>query len=187
MRNHFANQEVTHTPHPSGASGQKFQGREFAGQAAPDAAAVPVYTEETIASLRFMIQEEKLAGDLYETFHEQTGLDIFATISGAEDRHMATLLTQAERAGIDVSDLTALPEGQFLDDGLQAMYAKLLTAGSISPEAALDVGREIESAAIAGLAVAMNDVADTQLVGVYERLSAGSEHHLAAFDHWLAA
>jgi hypothetical protein len=187
MRNHFANQEVTRAPYFSGVSGQKFQGREFAGQAALDTSAVPVYTEEAVASLRFMIQEEKLAGDLYESFHEQTGLDIFASIAHAEDRHMDALLAQAERAGIDVSDLTALPEGQFLDDGLQAMYDELLAAGSVSPDAALNAGREIENADIADLAEAMNAVADTPLAGVYERLSAGSAHHLAAFDYWLAA
>lgn len=181
MRNAMRNQNFTH------AAQQPGRECATAGQPLPDTLSAPAYSEEAVAKLRFMIQEEKLAGDLYEAFHEQTGLNVFAAIAHSEDRHMASLVAQAERAGIDVSDLTALPKGQFQDAGLQAMYTGLLAAGSLSSEAALDVGREVESADISDLTSAMADVASTPLVGVYERLSAGSEHHLAAFEQWLAA
>lgn len=181
MKNSMRNQDFTRA--------QQHSVQEFAtaGQPVPDALATPVYSDEAITKLRFMIQEEKLAGDLYETFYGQTGLKVFANIANSEDRHMASLVTQAERAGINVSDLTALPEGQFLDSALQTMYADLLAAGSVSTEAALGVGRKVESADIADIANAMADVAGTPRVGVYDRLSTGSEHHLAAFEQWLAA
>lgn len=181
MKNAMRNQDFTRVHQHSG------QECATAGQPVPDVVAIPVYSDEATAKLRFMIQEEKLAGDLYETFYGQTGLKVFANIANSEDRHMASLVAQAERAGIDVGDLTALPEGQFLDTALQTMYADLLAAGSVSTEAALGVGRQVEIADIADLANAMADIAGTPLVGVYDRLSTGSEHHLAAFDQWLAA
>lgn len=184
MRNHFANQGAADAARQYGP---QFQARETAGNSVPEMPAAPVYSEDAVASLRFMIQEEKLAGDLYVELYEQTGLEVFARIAGAEDRHMASLISQAERAGIDVSDLAALPVGSFLDAGLQATYAELLAVGSVSAEAALNVGRQVESADLADLAASLDEVAGTPLVGVYEHLQTASGRHLAAFDQWLAA
>jgi hypothetical protein len=99
---------------------------------------------------------------------------------------MDALLKQADRAGIDISDLIALPAGEYADPVLQNFYAELLAAGSVSSEAALSVGRQIEIADIADLNEAMIDVSGTALVGVYSHLLTGSENHLAAFDYFLA-
>ncbi len=148
--------------------------------------ALPAMTEDAIASLRFMIEEEKMAGDLYEAFFDQTGLTVFSNIAASEDRHLDALLKQADRAGIDVSDLIALPAGQYADPALQDLYGELLAAGSLSTDAALAVGREVELVDITDLNAAMTDVAGTTLVGVYSHLLAGSENHLAAFDFYLA-
>jgi hypothetical protein len=142
---------------------------------------------EAITSLRYMIEEEKLAGDLYEAFAEQTGLVVFDRIAAAEDRHLESLIAQAENAGIAIDDLTALPSGEYADPTLQALYAELLAAGSASTDAALAVGREVELVDIADLTTAMAAVADTPLVGVYSHLQVASGHHLAAFDNWLTA
>jgi hypothetical protein len=144
-----------------------------------------VLTDDATASLRYMIQEEKLAGDLYETFADQTGLRVFDRIAAAEDKHMNALINLAEKAGINVTDLIALPAGKFADAALQTMYDNLLATGSASTDAALAVGRAVELADIADLAAAMDSYAEPALVGVYGNLLAGSEHHLAAFDSWL--
>jgi hypothetical protein len=146
-----------------------------------------VLNDESAASLRFMIQEEKLAGDLYEAFADQTGLRTFDRIAAAEDKHMNTLIDLAEKAGINVDDLIALPAGEFADAELQTMYDSLLASGSVSTDAALTVGREVELADIADLSAAIEGFAEPALVGVYSKLLSGSEHHLAAFDSWLAA
>ena len=169
--------------------GQHGQSGHNAGFPAADPAPVPeplVLTDDTIASLRFMIEEEKMAGDLYDAFFDQTGLQVFEKIAASEGRHMDALLKQAELAGIDVSDLIALPAGEYADPALQDLYSDLLMAGSVSSDAALAVGRAVELTDIADLNEALPDVTGTTLVGVYSHLLAGSENHLAAFDFYLA-
>lgn len=167
---------------------QKSHGGHGPAQAESMLPARPVdsaYTEETIASLRYMIEEEKMAGDLYDAFYAQTGLIVFSKIGTSEDRHMDALLKQASRAGVDVGDLLALPAGEYSDLALQALYAQLLDQGSVSSTAALAVGQQVELTDIADLNGAIVDGANTALVGVYSKLLAGSENHLAAFDYYL--
>ena len=170
---------------------QMYKGHHGQGamQNGPDPVTTPItttYTDEAIASLRFMIEEEKMAGDLYDAFHDQTGLVVFSRIAAAEDRHMDALLKQAELAGMDVGDLIALPAGEYTNPALQDLYAGLLATGSVSTEAALSVGEQVELADMADLNEAMVDVAGTALVGVYSDLLAGSGNHLAVFDYFLA-
>ncbi len=126
-----------------------------------------------------------MAGDLYETFADQTGLALFDRIAASEDRHMNALIDLAENAGINVDDLIALPAGEFADMELQQMYDSLLVSGSVSTEAALAVGYDVEVTDIADLSIAMDTFTEPALIGVYSNLLAGSEHHLAAFDSWL--
>ena len=147
----------------------------------------PVYTQEVIDSLMFMIEEEKLAGDLYEQFYAQTGLSIFGKIAESEDRHMDALIDQALLAGIDVSGVISLPSGEYLNEDLQTMYGELLAAGSVSSDAALMVGQQVEQVDIADLEEIMITVVGTPLETIYSNLESGSAHHLAAFDYWLAA
>lgn len=145
---------------------------------------------EAIESLNFMIQEEKMAGDLYEAFYAQTGLSLFARIARSEDKHFDALVKQAEGAGVDVGGLLALPAGEFADSDLQALYDELLAAGSASAEAALAVGQTVEQTDIADLTAtlaAFDSGESVALVGVYAHLLNGSNHHLAAFDAALAA
>lgn len=146
-----------------------------------------VLSDAAAASLRFMIEEEKLAGDLYETFADQTGLQVFDRIASAEDRHLSALIKLAESAGVDVADLLALPAGTFAAAELQTLYDGLLASGSVSADAALAVGREVELADIADLDTALTEFVEPALVGIYGRLLNGSEHHLTAFDNALAA
>ena len=145
----------------------------------------PVYSQESINTLLFMIQEEKLSGDLYQSFYEQTGITLFQRIATAEGRHLDALVVQATGAGVDVSSLIALPAGQYVNADLQDLYDQLIVTGSVSPEAALLVGQQVEMADIADLSNAMVSVVGTPLESVYSHLGVGSEHHLAAFNFWL--
>lgn len=153
------------------------------------ASTVPVPTvlsDDAIASLRFMIEEEKMAGDLYDAFYAQTGLTVFSRIAASEDKHMDALLKQADLAGLDVSDLLALPAGDYLDPAVQLLFDQLYASGSVSADAALAVGVAVEQTDIADLNSTLDAVAGTALVGVYSHLMNGSEHHLAAFETLLA-
>ncbi|MEO5344358.1 MAG: DUF2202 domain-containing protein [Gammaproteobacteria bacterium SHHR-1] len=153
------------------------------GQAAQPLSLSPAETD----SLLFMIEEEKLAGDLYQAFYEQTGLEIFGRIAQAEDRHYDALIRQAERADLDLTGLNALGEGEFVNADLQLLYNQMLAEGSASTDAALAVGQAIEQADIADLQGSLDGLESPALIGVFERLLAGSENHLAAFDAWLLA
>lgn len=86
---------------------------------------------------------------------------------------------------IDVDALLSLPEGKFANAELQVMYDELLATGSVSADAALEVGRLVEQADIADLDDAMISVVGTRLGNVYGSLLTGSQQHFDAFDFWL--
>ncbi|TCP42945.1 DUF2202 domain-containing protein [Rhodovulum marinum] len=140
------------------------------------------YSDADIASLLFMLEEEKLAGDIYAAFYDQTGLRIFDNIAASEDRHHDALLNQASSLGVDVIEFVSLPAGSYVNPALQAMYDDLLAMGSDSATAALNVGVLIEETDIVDLQDAVASVEGTALADVYGRLLDGSENHLAAFE-----
>ena len=141
---------------------------------------------EQEASLLFMLEEEKLAGDIYEVFAQQTGLAVFSRISASEDRHYAALLRSAETAGLAIDAITGLPAGEYVNAELQALYDALLEQGSLSERAALEVGALVERTDIADLQSAIGSLSDTRLADIYSRLLQGSIHHLEAFTDPMA-
>lgn len=143
------------------------------------------YSDEAISELRYMIEEEKLAGDIYEAFYDMYGLKVFKNIARSEDRHFNAVIKQADKIGIDTDEFLFEPSGTFLDAELQALYDTLLETGSESLTAALEVGVAIESKDIIDIAAAIEDVEGTRLARVYDNLLTGSENHLSAFDSLL--
>ncbi|WP_372617490.1 DUF2202 domain-containing protein [Falsiroseomonas sp.] len=135
---------------------------------------------EEIATLLFAIEEEKLAGDVYEAFADLYDARIFDQIAGSEDRHLDALLRQADRLGVDTSELPT-GTGEFLDAELQELYETLLAKGSLSYEDALEVGIHIENEDLLTLQAAQDETDDPGLDRAYASLEDGSENHLAAF------
>ena len=140
------------------------------------------YTKAQVSELLYMLEEEKLAGDLYDAFHAQTGATVFRNIAKSEGSHFDALLNQAERIGIDTDAFTFLPSGEYVNDEIQDLYDSLLERGSASKTAALEVGVLIEETDILDLAAAAASVEGTSLESAYERLLAGSDTHLDAFE-----
>lgn len=151
---------------------------EGSGIKTPDA----LFSDAELQELAWLLEEEKLAGDLYATFYAQTGATIFRNIARSEDRHFDALLRQAEKAGLETDDIVFRSDGDFVNDDLQALYDGLLVQGSASKRAALEVGVVIETTDIADLAAAAEAVAGTPLADVYVRLLDGSTSHLEAFE-----
>ena len=139
-------------------------------------------TKAQISELTYLLEEEKLAGDLYEAFHAQTGAKVFKNIARSEDSHFNALLRQAEKIGVDTDAFTFLPAGEYVNDEIQDLYDSLLKQGGASTAAALEVGVLIEETDILDLAAAAASVEGTSLESVYERLLAGSNSHLDAFE-----
>jgi hypothetical protein len=146
------------------------------------ASVTTTYSEDAKAELLFMLEEEKLAGDLYEALYKKTGLKVFQNIAASEDKHFNALLRQADKIGLDTDDIVFNDPGEFENTELQTMYDNLLARGSRSDKAALRVGKNVERADIKDLKDAMDDVEGTKLYDVYDNLLQGSRNHWDAFD-----
>lgn len=143
------------------------------------------YSDAAVAELLYMLEEEKLAGDIYDAFHDQYGATVFDNIAQSEDSHFDALLTQAETLGLDTDRFVFNDPGTFENPDLQEMYDTLLAQGSVSLNAALEVGVAIETKDMTDIAAAAELVEGTQLEQVYDSLLTGSSHHLDAFESLL--
>jgi hypothetical protein len=131
------------------------------------------------SAIAFMREEEKLARDVYTVLGDQWAVPTFTNIAASEQQHMDAVATLIDRYGLeDPAADTAI--GEFEDPDLQALYDQLIAQGSTSLEDALQVGVLIEETDIADLAARASDNPVVQRV--WDRLTAGSENHLRAFQ-----
>ena len=137
--------------------------------------------EAEVASLIYMIEEEKMARDVYDALFEQTGISTFDTISNSEQKHYDKLLAVASKAGVDTTTLSN-EAGVYTNRDIQDLYTTLLMQGSLSPEDAVDVGILIEQTDIADLQSVIESTDITLLGQVYSHLLDASQNHLAAFE-----
>lgn len=151
-------------------------------------ASAQTYSTESLADLRFMIEEEKLAGDVYRVFGGlYPTIKPFQNIPNSETQHYNALLGQANLIGLNVSDLTSLSAGQYQNADLQSLYGDLVSYGSTSSFAALTVGKNIELKDIDDLNLSMSHIpASSSLFTVYGNLRNASNNHLNAFNNWLS-
>ncbi len=134
----------------------------------------------TAASLSYMIEEEKLAHDVYLTLAESWDSNIFSNIARSETTHQALLLPLLEARAI--VDSRSSDVGVFTDPELQALYDQLIAQGRTSYSEAIQVGLIIEKKDIADLTEALDLEKGADVVSAYQRLLAGSQNHLAAFE-----
>ena len=142
-------------------------------------------TDDEIAGLLWMREEEQLAHDVYTTLGDLWGLRIFENISAAETTHVAAVVDLLDRYGI--GDPAAGNEhGTFTDPQIQALYDQLVTDGSVSLLAALSVGALIEELDISDLRLRSSATDVVDITTVYANLEKGSRNHLRAFTSELA-
>lgn len=137
-------------------------------------------SSEAAAGLIYMIEEEKMARDLYDVFASQTGNSIFETISNSEQQHYDTLLLAAQKTGVDITAISTTA-GVFTNPEIQSLYNTLLAQGSVSLTAALEVGSIVEKTDMADIMDYMTDTSIGIIGTMYSHLETGSEHHLTAF------
>ena len=155
--------------------------------AAADVAVIYTSTlsDDEIAGLQFVREEEKLARDVYLYFYQMWGNQVFQNIAQSEQSHMDAILTLLD--GYGISDPAAYTQaGEFVDADLQALYDQLIAQGSQSLHDALLVGAAIEEIDIRDIAESTAQTTHSDLVLVYENLTAGSENHLKAFTNTLS-
>jgi hypothetical protein len=137
-------------------------------------------SDDEIAGLVFMREEEKLAHDVYLTLYEQWGQRTFANIANSEQSHTDAIKALLDAYGLD-DPAAERGVGDFADPDLQALYDQLLAEGSASLDAALRVGAAIEEIDILDLEQRIVLTDEVEIIRVYENLIAGSENHLRAF------
>jgi hypothetical protein len=148
--------------------------------AAPVAPTPEPVVPDTASSLLFIIEEEKLAHDVYVTLGALWGANLFANIAESETTHQELMLPLLEARGI--ADPRSSEVGVFTDPALQSLYDDLVARGGTSLAEAIQVGILIEEKDIEDLAVAIAAEDEADVISVYERLLAGSENHLASFQ-----
>ena len=138
-------------------------------------------SEEQIADLEFMYEEEKLARDLYARLSEEWNLRAFENISQSESRHMEALAALFDK--YDLEKPASTP-GEYNNSELAEAYDDFLARGLESETVALELGIELEIKDIEDLEEVMVG-APEDFKAVYANLKAGSENHLEAFDRVL--
>lgn len=129
--------------------------------------------------LAFMVEEEKLAHDVYTTLAATYDVPAFSRIAASETQHLTVLRAVAAGYGIAVPSSDAV--GVFADAGLATMYTDLVAQGRTSLAEAYGVGRTIELDDLARLAQASDGLTAPDLQQAYARLASASQQHLAAF------
>lgn len=173
----------------AGGGGNKnagFNGQDHAENLTATSTPIEVYSEEAIAELVFMMEEEKLAGDIYDAFYATYGVKIFENIGASEDTHFEAISDYAAKIGLDVDTFVFQPVGEFENPELQELYNTLLAQGMESLTGALEVGVAIENKDIVDIAAAAEAVEGTPLADIYGNLLNGSYNHLDAFEALLA-
>ena len=138
---------------------------------------------EESAALLFMIEEEKLARDVYNTLNATWNIQTFQNIAASEQTHMDQLALLLTRYNL-VSPVQT--PGVFTDANLQDLYNKLVAQGNQSIGDALKVGGAIEEIDITDLQTRLTQTDNADIQQVYNSLMNGSYNHLNAFSRTLS-
>lgn len=143
----------------------------------------PVYadtlSEKEVADVLFMIEEEKLAHDVYLTFQRKFRERVFVNIRASERRHQDAMAGLVDRYGLVDPRLPGV--GKFRDQRLQALYDKLIVRGMRNRIEAIKVGALIEETDMRDIMRAIERTDEWAIRRVYSNLLAGSKNHLRAF------
>jgi hypothetical protein len=143
----------------------------------------PATLDQTTELLVFLIEEEKLAHDVYTVLYEEYGSKVFGNILESESTHQDQVLGLLDQ--YDVEDPRSSEIGVFNDPALQALYDQLIEKGMTSAQDAFEVGVMIEEKDIADITFQLAGASDPDVIEVLEKLRSGSENHLRAFNRQL--
>ena len=155
-------------------------GMAVLGSGLPAYSAVP-YTSAALQSrLKYMVEEEKLARDVYTVLAKTSAYPKFKNIANAEQFHLDQMSMVLKDYGIWNATLKRGP-GVFYNKELAALYKTLITKGQLSDLDAIQVGIIIEEKDIADLTAMEKLITQDDIQFVVNYLLAGSKNHLAAF------
>jgi hypothetical protein len=146
----------------------------------PSQAATPTVSATVKAQLLYLVEEEKLARDVYAALDAVSISPKFKNISGAEQTHMDYISALLVTYGIK-NPTIGKKAGVFTNKSLAALYKTLVTKGKKSSIDALQVGILIEEKDLADLATLSKSITQTDIKTAVAFLKKGSENHLRAF------
>ncbi len=133
---------------------------------------------KTKAELIYLIQEEKLARDVYASLTDMGRK--FQNINRSESTHMGLVADLLKAYGIKDPTLNLKP-GVYKDKKLTALYKKIMKTAKNSYADALAAGILIEETDIADLNKLIANTQNADVLDVANRLLNGSQNHLQAF------
>jgi hypothetical protein len=139
---------------------------------------------QEIETLQFLIEEEKLARDVYLYLNDLHDHSVFKNISGSEQKHI--YLVQQLLQKYDVENPAVEERGVFQNQEIQALYNTLIIQGAESLEKAFIVGATIEDLDIKDLNLALISTDKEDLIQVFNNLKCGSKNHLRGFTSQLS-
>lgn len=140
-------------------------------------------TDSTETQLLYLIEEEKLAHDVYTVLYDKYGARVFGNILQSENTHQERVLSLLEQRNI--ADPRKDAVGKFTDPDLQKLYDDLIAKGMKSEKDAYEVGVTIEEVDIADITKQLETASDVDVIQTLEDLRRGSENHLRAFNRQL--
>jgi hypothetical protein len=146
-------------------------------------AAVPTtLTTAQKAQLKFLVEEEKMARDIYTYLSAQVTTRKFSNIARSEQTHMnymATLLTKYKLW----NPTTNRKAGVFYNQDIQKLYNTLIAEGAVGLVEAYGVGVKVEEVDIASLKELLLKAMPVDVKATLDLLLAASYNHLEAFSY----
>jgi hypothetical protein len=139
--------------------------------------------DETESMLTYLIEEEKLAKDVYQAMFDLWGSKVFGNILKSEESHQSQVLSVM--ATRDIADPRSSQPGVFKNADLQKLFDELIAKGKTSAVDAYEVGVAIEVLDIDDLTKMLATAKDADVIAMMENLRKGSENHLRAFNNQL--
>lgn len=142
-------------------------------------------SQSTTASLLvYLIEEEKLAHDVYSAMYQKWGAQVFGNILQSENSHQGQVLTLLSARNL--ADPRSTEVGDFQNQELQKLYDQLIVQGNQSAQDAYKVGVIIEEKDIADISVQLSTATEQDVIDTLTILRNGSENHLRAFNRQLS-
>jgi hypothetical protein len=139
-------------------------------------------TDTQKEDLSYIIEEEKVARDVYLTLYTTWENYVFKNIASSEQKHIDALVGLFSSYGVE-TPLTLEEVGIFENAELQKLYDDLIERGNDSLLDALEVGVVIEETDIADLENLLESGVPSDFERVYNNLLNGSNKHLDAFNN----
>lgn len=141
--------------------------------------------EREALDLVYLVEEEKLARDVYLSAFESWQLHVFRRIAGSERSHMVWAGALVKRYELE-DPIGDNGLGVFSNPRLQRLYRSFTELAADSENSALLVAASIEAMDIEDLETALESSDNADLHMVYRNLLRGSRNHLRAFGRSLA-